>query len=74
MSTTTDTPKVAPLVELLGVLVLVVGAGFIVAAAALVSTALACLAAGVFLIVGGIVAVYVASVLDRPEPKKPGAA
>lgn len=80
MSTTTTTPKVAPkftsLVELLGVLVLVLGAGFIVAAAALVSVALACLAAGVFLIVGGIVAVYAAAVLDakpaqtgQPAPK-----
>lgn len=64
--------KLAPLFELLGVIVVVLGAGFIVAAAALVSIALACLAAGVFLLIGGVVAVYVAAALDR-EPAKPKA-
>lgn len=58
--------------ELLGVLAVVVGCGTIVAAASMVSVALAVLAAGIFLVTGGIVAVYVAAVLDSASRRKPG--
>lgn len=61
--------KRAPLFELLGAFVLFIGAGFVVAAAAMVSVALACLAAGVFLIFAGIITAYFAAVLDREPPK-----
>ncbi len=54
--------------ELLGVFIIVVGCGTIVGAASMVSVALAVLAAGVFLVAGGIVAVYVAAALE-PQPK-----
>lgn len=57
------------LVELLGALTIVVGAGVVTAAAMMVSVALGVLVAGVFLIIGGVVAVYVASVVEAANPK-----
>ena len=51
--------------EILGLFLVVVGCGTIVAAASLVSVALAVLAAGLFLVLGGVLAVYVAAVLER---------
>lgn len=55
------------LIEIAGVFLVVVGCGTIVGAAALVSTALAVLAAGVFLVLFGIVAVYVAATLEQAQ-------
>lgn len=61
------------LVEILGVFVLIVGCGTIVGAAALISTPLAVLAAGIFLVAFGAVAVYVAAALESAKPPaKPG--
>lgn len=58
------------LVEILGAFLVIVGCGTVVGAAALVSTTLAVLVAGVFLILGGIITVYAASVLaPKPDPK-----
>lgn len=63
----------AGLVEIVGLFLVVIGCGTIVAAASLVSVALAVLAAGVFLIAFGVVAVYVASTLEKPVPvPRPG--
>lgn len=58
------------LTEILGVFGLFVGAGLVVAAASFVSVALAVLVCGVFVIVGSVVAIYVAAVLDS-KPKAP---
>lgn len=55
----------AGLVEIVGLFLVVVGCGTIVGAASLVSVALAVLAAGVFLIAFGVVAVYVATALEK---------
>lgn len=60
------------IVELLGAFLVVIGLGTIVAAASLVSTALAVLAAGVFLVGAGSVAAYAAAVLERRPPTKAG--
>jgi len=54
----------AGLLEIVGLFLVVVGCGFVVGAAALVSVPLAVLAAGVFVVLGGIVAVYVAAQLE----------
>ena len=65
------------ILELVGLFLVVVGSGVVVGAAALVSTALAVLTAGVFTILGGILAVYVAVTLERAEavrPARPGGA
>lgn len=51
--------------EILGLFLIVIGCGTIVAAASLVSTALAVLAAGCFLLLGGVLVAYVATVLER---------
>jgi len=53
----------AGLVEIVGLFLVVVGCGFVIGAAALVSVPLAVLAAGIFVILGGIIAVYVANQL-----------
>ena len=58
----------AELVEVTGIFCLVVAAGLIVAAAAMVSTALAVLAAGVFLAFIGVLAVLIAQRLPAPAP------
>lgn len=60
--------------ELLGAIIIVLGCGTTVAAAAMISVPLATLAAGVFLVVGGIVTVYVASALEAKAKvaTKPG--
>lgn len=50
--------------EIVGLFLLVVGAGMVVGAASLVSVALAWLAAGAFLLLAGILTVYVAARLD----------
>lgn len=50
--------------EIVGIFLLIVGCGAVVGAAALVSTALAVLAAGVFLILGGVLAVYIANAVE----------
>jgi hypothetical protein len=53
------------IIEMVGLFLVVVGCGLIVGAAALVSVALAWLAAGLFLVLGGSVAVYVAVALEQ---------
>jgi membrane protein implicated in regulation of membrane protease activity len=55
--------------EIVGIFLLVVGCGAVVGAAALVSTALAVLAAGVFLILGGVLAVYIANAVAAAKTK-----
>lgn len=60
------------LFEILGVFLTVVGCGTIVAAASFVSVALAVLAAGVFLVVAGIVVVYVTSALEAADKPPAG--
>lgn len=60
------------LFEILGVFLVVVGCGTVVAAASFVSTGLAVLAAGAFLITGGIVVVYLVAALEA-EAKKAAA-
>lgn len=57
--------------EIVGLFLLVVGCGTVVAAASLVSTPLAVLAAGLFLILGGVLATYVAALVDRAPSKPP---
>ena len=52
----------AGIVELFGMLVVVLGLGTVVAAAALISVPLAVLAAGVFLTFSGVLVVYTANV------------
>ena len=60
------------LIEIVGAFVILVGFGAIVAAASLVSTALAVLTAGVFLVLIGIVACYGAATLSRAAKTRPG--
>lgn len=59
------------ILEILGLFLVVVGAGAIVGAAALISTALAVLAAGAFLMLGGLLTVYVAVTLERTAKPRP---
>lgn len=60
----------AGIVEIVGLFLVVTGCGVIVGAAALVSVALAVLAAGAFLVLAGVIAVYVAARLEsKPETK-----
>jgi len=59
----------AGILEIIGCFLVVVGAGTIVGAAALISTALAVLTAGAFLVLFGIVIVYVAMSLEAAKPK-----
>lgn len=56
------------IIEIVGLFVIVVGCGFVVGAATLVSTVLAVLAVGLFLILAGVIAVYVAVSLEK-KPK-----
>lgn len=62
------------ILEILGLFLVVVACGTIVGAAALVSTALAVLAAGVFLLFGGVLVIYVAVQLEgqAKAPVRPG--
>lgn len=60
------------LAELGGIFLLVIGAGLCVGAAALVSTALAVLVAGIACLFGGVVVVYVANAAARAPSPKPG--
>lgn len=53
------------IIEILGLFLLVVGAGTVVAAAAMVAVALGVLVAGAFLLLGGGLTVYVAASLER---------
>lgn len=55
------------IIELVGLFIVIVGAGCVVAAASFVSTSLALLAAGVFLTFGGSLAVVVAN----KQPERP---
>lgn len=60
------------IVEIVGIFLTIVGACALVAAAAMVSTALAVLTAGVWLLLAGALAVYVAAHLEKAEqPDKP---
>lgn len=62
----------AGIAEILGMFLVVVGCGTIVAAASLISLALAVLTAGLFLVLGGVLVVYVAAVMSRkPEVRAP---
>lgn len=63
----------AGIAEILGLFLVVIGCGTIVAAASLVSTALAVLAAGLFLMLGGVLVVYVAAVVGRQSKPAVGA-
>lgn len=58
----------AGIAEIVGLFLVIVGCGTVVAAASLVSVALAVLAAGCFLLLGGVLVVYVAATLDRKPP------
>ena len=60
------------ILELVGLFLVVIGAGTVVGAASLVSVALAVLVAGVFLLFGGALVVYVAATLERAAVAKPG--
>lgn len=67
----------AGIIEIIGLFLVMVGAGTIVAAASLVSTALAVLTAGAFAVLAGLIAVYVALQLERtprvaPAPRPGG--
>ncbi len=60
----------ADLVEIVGLFLVVVGCGVVVGAAALVSVPLAILAAGAFVTLGGIIAVYVGNAMpEKPKAK-----
>lgn len=56
------------IIEIVGLFLVVIGCGTIVGAAALVSTALAVLTAGAFIVLAGVIAVYVALTLERAKP------
>lgn len=62
----------AGIAEILGIFLIVVGCGVVVGAAALVSIVLAVATAGVLLVLGGVLVVYVAAVMARNA--KPGQA
>ncbi len=57
--------------EILGLFLAVAGAGTIVGAASLVSLALAVLVAGFFLLLAGVLVVYVAATLERAAAAPP---
>lgn len=57
------------IVEILAIALVVAGCCALVAAAALVATALALAVAGFLTIVLGVIAAYVAAVLDGAKPK-----
>lgn len=56
------------LIEIIGLFLVVVGAGGVVAAACMVAVALGVLAAGVFILLGGLIAVYVANARETRKP------
>lgn len=63
------------ILEIVGIFLALVGCGAVVASASMVSTALAVLTAGTFLILFGVIAVYVAVSLDaaaQVAAAKPG--
>lgn len=62
------------IIEIIGAALIVAGCAGLVAAASMVSIALAVTVAGFFVLVAGVVAVYVAALLDQAEktPAKPG--
>lgn len=60
----------AGIIEIVSAFLVFVGLCAVVAAAAMVSVALAVLAAGVFIVLLGIVGLYVAVNLERETPKK----
>ena len=60
------------ILELIGLFLVVVGAGAVVAAAAMVSPALGALASGIFLLFFGALTVYVATALEKATAPKPG--
>lgn len=63
------------LLEALGIMIIILGAGLVVGAVSLVSTTLAILTSGVFLIFGGVVAVFAAARLEAlaaSSDSKPG--
>lgn len=60
----------AGIIEIVGAFLVLVGLCTIVAAAAMVSVALAVLVAGAFIALLGVVALYVARELEREAPKK----
>lgn len=62
------------ILEILGLFLVVLGGGSGIAAAAMVSVALAVLVTAVLLVFGGVTLVYVATVLSKAEatPAKPG--
>lgn len=59
------------LAEILGILLAVVGCCTVVGAASFVSTGLAVLAAGLFLLFAGVIVIYVASTPKPAEPAEP---
>lgn len=61
----------AGIAEILGLFLVIIGVGCCVAAASLVSTALAVLVCGVFLLLAGVLVVYVAARLDAPSEPRP---
>lgn len=63
----------AGVIEIVGLFVIIAGCCTLVGAAALVSTALAVAVAGAFLLLAGVLAVYVANRLDAaaPTPAEP---
>lgn len=61
--------KTKDIIELLGLFVVIIGAGCIVAAASYISPALALLATGVFLVFGGGLAVFVANAAPTERPR-----
>ncbi|KQY59371.1 hypothetical protein ASD11_07320 [Aeromicrobium sp. Root495] len=61
----------AGVVEIVGVFLMLIGLGAVVAAAAMVSIALAVLASGTFLVLAGVVAIYLAVHLERASAPKP---
>jgi hypothetical protein len=58
----------ANIAEISGLFLILVGFGLVVGAAALVSVALAWLAAGLFCVFGGVLVVYVANARTQVKP------
>ena len=55
----------AGIAEILGLFLVIIGCGTVVAAASMISVALAVLTAGSLLVLGGVLVVYVAAVMGR---------
>lgn len=60
------------IIEIVGIFLVVIGCGTIVGAASLVSTALAVLAAGVFVLFGGILTICLANAAAAQAGTGPG--